>query len=63
MPTVSELILIVSGRKLEMFTGTAEGLMGSRKTLPEQTTAFSVVCASITAGFLKMEPVFAGCGE
>jgi hypothetical protein len=63
VPTVSEPILIGSGRKLKRFTDTAEEPTASRKILPEQITAFSAVCAFITAGFLKMEPVFAGCVE
>jgi hypothetical protein len=61
--TVSEPILIGSGRKLKRFTNTAEELTAYRKILPEQITAFSAVCASITAEFLKMVPVFAGCVE
>jgi hypothetical protein len=63
VPTVSGPILIGFGRKLKMFTGTAEGLMIFRKILPDQSTALPVGCASITAGFLKMEPAFAACGE
>jgi hypothetical protein len=61
--TVLEPILIGSGRKLKRFTDTAEEPTASRKILPEQIMAFSAVCVSITAGFLKMERVFAGCGE
>jgi hypothetical protein len=62
VPTVSEPILIVSGRKLNMFTGTAGGLITFRKILHDQIAALPADCASITAGFLKMEPVFAVCG-
>jgi hypothetical protein len=63
VPTVSETILIGSGRKLKRFINTAEAPMASRKILPEQRTVFSAVCVSITVGFLKMEPDFADYGE
>ena len=63
VPTVSDPILIVSGRKLNGFTGTAGGLITFRKILHDQISVFPVDCASITVGFLKMEPDFADYGE